>query len=152
MDAIQTARRALLDGHRRLTSAELAALAALPADATGALADLAHEVRLAWCGDTVEVGQTLGIVEIMKQTDDVLGEALQYTRTLVAELSPPVLHEHGLAAGPQRDLFAAAAAADTAAKDATDPVADALRAVDPDALSPKDALELIYRLRKQLDA
>jgi PAS domain S-box-containing protein len=39
------------------------------------------------------------IVEIMKQTDDVLAEALQYTRTLVAELSPPVLHEHGLAAG-----------------------------------------------------
>jgi len=39
------------------------------------------------------------IVEIMKQTDDVLGEALQYTRTLVAELSPPVLHEHGLTAG-----------------------------------------------------
>jgi PAS domain S-box-containing protein len=37
--------------------------------------------------------------DIMKQTDDVLGEALQYTRTLVAELSPPVLHEHGLAAG-----------------------------------------------------
>jgi PAS domain S-box-containing protein len=38
-------------------------------------------------------------LDIMKQTDDVLGEALQYTRTLVAELSPPVLHEHGLAAG-----------------------------------------------------
>ena len=38
-------------------------------------------------------------VDIMKQTDDVLSEALQYTRTLVAELSPPVLHEHGLAAG-----------------------------------------------------
>jgi PAS domain S-box-containing protein len=35
----------------------------------------------------------------MKQTDDVLAEALEYTRTLVAELSPPVLHEHGLAAG-----------------------------------------------------
>ena len=35
----------------------------------------------------------------MKQTDDVLGEALEYTRTLVADLSPPVLHEHGLAAG-----------------------------------------------------
>ena len=56
-----------MDAHRRppaarcstsaaaSTSAELAALAALPADATGALADLAHEVRLAWCGDTVEV-------------------------------------------------------------------------------------------------
>ena len=38
-------------------------------------------------------------LDIMKQTDDVLGEALQYTRTLVAELSPPILHEHGLAAG-----------------------------------------------------
>jgi len=38
-------------------------------------------------------------IEIMKQTDDVLAEALQYTRTLVAELSPPILHEQGLAAG-----------------------------------------------------
>ncbi|HKT33910.1 MAG TPA: response regulator, partial [Nitrospira sp.] len=38
-------------------------------------------------------------VEIMRQTDDVLAEALEYTRTLVADLSPPVLHEHGLAAG-----------------------------------------------------
>jgi len=38
-------------------------------------------------------------IEIMKQADDVLAEALEYTRTLVAELSPPVLHEHGLAAG-----------------------------------------------------
>jgi biotin synthase len=55
MDAIQTARHALLDERRRLASAELAALAALPEDATGALADLAHEVRLTWCGDTVEV-------------------------------------------------------------------------------------------------
>jgi biotin synthase len=55
MDALATARRALLDERRRLTSDELAALAALPAQATGALADLAHEVRLAWCGDTVEV-------------------------------------------------------------------------------------------------
>jgi PAS domain S-box-containing protein len=38
-------------------------------------------------------------IDIMKHTDDVLSEALEYTRTLVAELSPPVLHEHGLAAG-----------------------------------------------------
>ena len=38
-------------------------------------------------------------IELMKQTDDVLAEALQYTRTLVAELSPPILHEQGLAAG-----------------------------------------------------
>jgi PAS domain S-box-containing protein len=38
-------------------------------------------------------------VDIMKQVDDVLSEALTYTRTLVAELSPPVLRDHGLAAG-----------------------------------------------------
>ncbi len=37
--------------------------------------------------------------EIMTQTDDVLSQALTYTRTLVAELSPPVLLEHGLLAG-----------------------------------------------------
>jgi biotin synthase len=55
MDALATARRALLDERRRLSSDELGALAALPADATGALAELAHEVRLLWCGDLVEV-------------------------------------------------------------------------------------------------
>ena len=37
--------------------------------------------------------------EIMRQTDEVLTQALTYTRTLVAELSPPVLLEHGLLAG-----------------------------------------------------
>jgi biotin synthase len=55
MEALRTARRALLDERRRLGDGELAALAALPAEATGALAELAHAVRLAWCGDTVEV-------------------------------------------------------------------------------------------------
>lgn len=37
--------------------------------------------------------------ENIQQVDDVLAEALTYTRTLVAELSPPVLRDHGLAAG-----------------------------------------------------
>jgi signal transduction histidine kinase/ActR/RegA family two-component response regulator len=37
--------------------------------------------------------------EVIKQVDAVLTDALTYTRTLVAELSPPVLREHGLAAG-----------------------------------------------------
>ena len=55
MDALAAAQRALLGERRRLTGAELAALAALPIEAGGALADLAHEVRLVWCGDTVEV-------------------------------------------------------------------------------------------------
>ena len=72
-----------------------------------------------------------------------------------------LLEEHGLVAGPQRDLFTAASAAEAAARDAAADaglqsaaaraVLDALRAADPDALSPKDALELLYRLRRQLD-
>ncbi|MCE3225275.1 MAG: putative Histidine kinase, partial [Nitrospira sp.] len=37
-------------------------------------------------------------VELMKQTDEVLSQALTYTRTLVAELSPPILKEFGLSA------------------------------------------------------
>lgn len=35
---------------------------------------------------------------VMQQVDDLLTEALSYTRTLVTELSPPVLHDHGLSA------------------------------------------------------
>jgi biotin synthase len=46
---------ALLDERRQLTSEELAALAAVPDSAVPALAALAHEVRLAWCGPSVEV-------------------------------------------------------------------------------------------------
>jgi biotin synthase len=46
---------ALIDERRVLDDAELAALAALPPEALPALAALAHEVRLAWCGPTVEV-------------------------------------------------------------------------------------------------
>jgi signal transduction histidine kinase len=37
--------------------------------------------------------------KVMKETDEVLSQAMQYTRTLVAELSPPALREYGLAAG-----------------------------------------------------
>ncbi len=37
--------------------------------------------------------------EVMDDVDEVLSEALNYTRTLVSELSPPVLRDHGLAAG-----------------------------------------------------
>ncbi|PWT74587.1 MAG: hypothetical protein C5B60_06515 [Chloroflexi bacterium] len=40
-----------------------------------------------------------GCDTVMKKVDDLLSEALTYTRTLVAELSPTVLRDHGLAAG-----------------------------------------------------
>ena len=44
-------------------------------------------------------------------------------------------------------LFAAAGEIGAAAAPAPDPLADALGEINPDALSPKDALELIYRLK-----
>jgi DNA mismatch repair protein MutS len=62
-----------------------------------------------------------------------------------------LLEAHGLAEGPQRDLFAAASANSTGGDEAALRIVDALRAADPDALSPKEALELVYRLRRQLD-
>ncbi|MDO9119278.1 MAG: CheR family methyltransferase [Nitrospira sp.] len=36
--------------------------------------------------------------ELVEETDEVLSEALAYTRTLVIDLSPPILHEFGLPA------------------------------------------------------
>lgn len=36
---------------------------------------------------------------VMRETDEVLSDALRYTRTLVTELSPSVLRDHGLPAG-----------------------------------------------------
>jgi biotin synthase len=52
---IAGAEQALLDERRLLSEAELAALAALPDGAVMALASLAHQVRLAWCGPEVEI-------------------------------------------------------------------------------------------------
>ena len=52
---LAAASTALLDEHRLLSPGELAGLAALPPESLPALAALAHEVRLAWCGATVEV-------------------------------------------------------------------------------------------------
>ena len=46
---------ALLDDRRPLTLDELTSLSQLPDEAVPALAALAHEVRLAWCGASVEV-------------------------------------------------------------------------------------------------
>ena len=52
---IAAAEHALLDERRLLAADELAALAALPDGAVMALASLAHQVRLAWCGPEVEI-------------------------------------------------------------------------------------------------
>jgi biotin synthase len=53
--ALAAAGRALVDERRALDPGELAQLAAVPDHSVPALAALAHEVRLAWCGPTVEV-------------------------------------------------------------------------------------------------
>ncbi|MFS8480967.1 MAG: biotin synthase BioB [Acidimicrobiia bacterium] len=45
----------MVDERRQLTLDELAALAALPDEDVPALAEAAHAVRVAWCGDTVEI-------------------------------------------------------------------------------------------------
>lgn len=39
------------------------------------------------------------VEQMIHETEEVFAEALQYTRSLVAELSPPVLRDHGLGAG-----------------------------------------------------
>ncbi len=43
-----------------------------------------------------KVGPLSHSVQMIKQAEDVVDESLAYTRNLVAELSPPVLHEFGL--------------------------------------------------------
>jgi biotin synthase len=54
-EVLSDAATTLLDERRQLTAEELARLAALPPESVPALAALAHEVRLAWCGPEVEV-------------------------------------------------------------------------------------------------
>jgi DNA mismatch repair protein MutS len=53
-------------------------------------------------------------------------------------------------ANPQADLFSTTGNADEPSPDASHPALEALREADPDALSPRDALELLYRVRKLL--
>jgi biotin synthase len=55
LDLIDRARQCLVRDHRPLEPSHLAELAAVPDAAVPSLAALAHEVRLAWCGETVEV-------------------------------------------------------------------------------------------------
>jgi biotin synthase len=52
---MSTVANALIDERRQLEPDELAALAALPHESVPALAALAHDVRLEWCGPEVEV-------------------------------------------------------------------------------------------------
>jgi biotin synthase len=55
LSLITEARDELVIGHRRLGDQQLGALAELPDALVPSLAALAHEVRLSWCGESVEV-------------------------------------------------------------------------------------------------
>jgi DNA mismatch repair protein MutS len=55
------------------------------------------------------------------------------------------LEEEAASRSPQGDLFAANAKRPEAP---AHPALEALRVADPDALSPKEALELLYRLKQ----
>ena len=77
----------------------------------------------------------------------VPGSVIRAARKRLAELE-----EHGLAAGPQRDMFTAGANAGRDEPPAEEhAVLARLRELDPDALTPKEALDLLYRLRRLLD-
>jgi DNA mismatch repair protein MutS len=58
------------------------------------------------------------------------------------------LETHLRPAGPQADLFAAPPAA---AEPAPHPVVEELADIDPDMLTPREALDALYRLKKRLD-
>lgn len=60
-ELLANAAKALVEDRRQLTMEELAELAALPSEHTAALAAVAHEVRLAWCGPMVEVEGILSV-------------------------------------------------------------------------------------------
>ncbi|MCC7487615.1 MAG: DNA mismatch repair protein MutS [Burkholderiales bacterium] len=61
------------------------------------------------------------------------------------------LEEHGLAAAPQRDLFASSAVNEDAPAANDHPALARLESIDPDGLAPKDALALLYELRRMLE-
>jgi DNA mismatch repair protein MutS len=74
---------------------------------------------------------------------------LQRARTKLAELESPSANT------PQLSLFAGppdAPSPPTAANPQAEAVYDALQALDPDDLSPREALEALYRLRGLVSA
>jgi DNA mismatch repair protein MutS len=71
-------------------------------------------------------------------------EVVRAARKHLAELET-----HLRPAGAQADLFSASAAAP---EPEPHPVLDELSRLDPDALTPREALEAVYRLKRLRDA
>ena len=60
------------------------------------------------------------------------------------------LEQQATAHNPQGDLFSAAMGTDTEPGADPHPLIDALEALDPDQLAPRDALDALYRLKKMV--
>jgi DNA mismatch repair protein MutS len=77
----------------------------------------------------------------------VPGTVVRAARKRLAELE-----EHGLAAGPQQNLFGSAARDSSPGPSLEEhALFKQLRELDPDTLTPREALELLYQLRRKLD-
>jgi PAS domain S-box-containing protein len=96
--------------------------------------------------------------EMVKETEEVLSKALDYTRTLMAELSPPVLQAYGLPAGlkwlgeqmQRRGLSVTVDAADasdvTLSEDCTVLLFQSVRELLMNALKHADTKDVAIRL------
>ncbi|MDB5862550.1 MAG: mutS, partial [Betaproteobacteria bacterium] len=78
------------------------------------------------------------------QLAGVPGTVIRAARRRLTELE-----EQGLGAGPQRDLFASGAP--PAEEPQPHALVDLVRAIDPDSMTPREALDALYRLRQKLD-
>jgi DNA mismatch repair protein MutS len=78
------------------------------------------------------------------QLAGVPGSVIRAAKRRLAELE-----EQAIASGPQRDLFASGAPA--VEEPPQHPVVDTLRSLDPDSMTPREALDALYRLRQKLD-
>jgi DNA mismatch repair protein MutS len=76
------------------------------------------------------------------QLAGVPGAVIRAARRRLAELE-----EHGTAGEPQRDLFRSRAGESDEPPAAAHPAVEHLAALDPDSLTPKEALDALYRLK-----
>jgi DNA mismatch repair protein MutS len=123
-----------------------------------------HEVAKGAAGRSwgVHVAGLAGVPAPVVRRAGVLLHALEKTSTLTAAASLPLFAaaepqrnksaepQKDKSAEPQRDEFAGPPQEPTATED--DPIHRALADIDPDQLSPREALEIIYRLQALLRA
>ena len=81
------------------------------------------------------------LVDAQKFVDDVPKDVVRRARRYLE-----LLEESAVSRGGQDDLFAKTREAE--AEPAVDPLRDELGKINPDELSPREALELLYRLKK----